>query len=64
MINCKKVAFGQLRTNQAFNIFVKELEQVLADEREAYEREPATEYRRGRVNVLSELLDDMSGTSR
>lgn len=64
LLDTRKVAFGQLRTNQAFRALTAELEKTLAEEREAYENTPASEYRRGRVNVLRELLEDMVGTSR
>jgi hypothetical protein len=64
VIDRKKVAFSALRTNQVFNGFVKELEQVLADERETYENNEASEYRRGRVNALRELIADITGSSR
>lgn len=64
MIEGKKVPWGQLRTRREFTLFVQELERVLQDEREAYEMSTASEYRRGRVNVLRELLEDINGTSR
>jgi len=64
LLDTKKVAFGQLRTNQAFRALTAEIEKTLAQEREVYENSPASEFRRGRVCVLRELLEDMVGTSR
>lgn len=62
LIEGKKVAFGQLRTRKEFQMLVSEIQNVLADERELYENTPASEYRRGRVNVLRDLLEDLTGT--
>lgn len=64
MIETTKVPLGQLRTRREFQALVVQIQQVLDEERQLYENSPASEYRRGRVNVLRDLLDDLTGASR
>lgn len=61
MIDGKKVAFGKLRTDRAFQTFVQEVELALQAARDTYEEQPASEFLRGRVCVLRDLLNDMKG---
>lgn len=52
---------SSLRTNSQFNALLEALRAELTDAREAYEGEPASEFNRGRVIALRELIDGIAG---
>ncbi|HFQ2794999.1 TPA: hypothetical protein ACMFQN_005264 [Pseudomonas aeruginosa] len=52
-----QINLSTLRTNAQFKLFVEFLQNELSEEREKYETQAASEYQRGRVNLLAELLE-------
>lgn len=56
-----RIALEHLQGSSAFGAFTQYLEDLIADEREAYENiSPASEYHRGRLNVLTDLRKYLS----
>lgn len=55
-----QINLSTLRQNAQFNKLVDLLKQELHDERMAYEDTEASEYQRGRVNMLKELIEQIT----
>ena len=56
-----KEKLDNLRGNSAFNAFVDRLADIIADERNIYESTQADEYKRGRLNALTDLYTQLNG---
>lgn len=60
----KNINLSQLRANVVFNKIIEALKNELEDEREMYEgTAPASEFRRGRVAVLKEILSELTNNA-
>lgn len=56
-----RIALEHLQSSQSFRVFIQYLEDSIAEERELYESiSPASEYHRGRLNVLTDLRKHLS----
>lgn len=55
-IDRTKIAMTSLRRSPDFVKFVQHLEDVLDEERDLYETQEASDYKRGRVSVLKEIV--------
>lgn len=55
------IALEHLKGSKQFDAFMEYLEDAIAAEREAYENiSPASEYHRGRLNVLTDLYKHLT----
>lgn len=50
-----------LRSSSKFKDLLTRLEDIIANERDIYESTTADEYKRGRLNALSDLWQELSG---
>ena len=50
-----------LRSSSKFRDLLTRLEDIIANERDIYESTTADEYKRGRLNALSDLWQELSG---
>ena len=51
---------AELRTNSAFGNFVTALEERLKELRDMYESEEASEFTRGQVNAIKDILNNVA----
>lgn len=56
----KNCALGELRQNSAFKRFVECLNVQLEVYRSEYETEPASEFNRGKVHAIKDLLNSLA----
>lgn len=59
MIDHTKVNLSQLKSNRGFQQFLACLETALEEARETYESSTASDFNRGRVAVLKEIISDI-----
>lgn len=61
-VRVTKEKLEQLRANTAYRDLIQRLEDIVASERDLYESTVADEYKRGRLNALTDLLVELSGS--
>lgn len=55
----RKRVLGMMKQSTVFRDYIEYVEELLANERDRYEDEAATEFARGRVSMLKSLIDEL-----